>query len=270
MKFSNTAENLRRLSEVACFVLDMDGTFYLGNQLLEGSLEFFHRVRGVGKRILFLTNNSSRDGLYYAEKLERMGCPTSSKDIYTSGMATCQYVLRNYSKARVFLLGNEHLAGEFRRYGISLVEDDPQLVVVGYDTTLDYRKMCRVCDFVRAGLPYIATHPDFNCPVESGFEPDIGAIMAFIEASTGRKADRIIGKPYGDIVRGMLEMTSLPPEKLCICGDRLYTDIATGVNHGILSVCVLTGESSPEDIEASSVQPDLVFNRLSDMLTYIL
>lgn len=269
MSFVNSPAALARLKAVRCFVLDMDGTFYRGGELLPGSLDFFRTVKASGRRVLFLTNNSSRDGDYYVDKLRNMGCAVGDGDVYTSGMATCRYLNRVMPGRKVFLLGNRHLKSEFRKYGVPLSQDDPEIVVIGYDTTLDYDKLCKVCDFVRAGLPYIATHPDYNCPTERGFVPDIGAIIAFIQASTGRLPDYVVGKPNEGIVNGMLELTGMSSGELCICGDRLYTDIATGVNHGLLSVCVLTGEAAPGDIEASAVKPDLVFERLKDILAYI-
>lgn len=262
MSFTNRAEALARLEKVKCFVLDMDGTFYLDTEIIPGSLEFYHGMLNSGRKILFLTNNSSHDAEHYVERLRNMGVPVEPDMIYTSGMATAQYLNRAYPGAKVYLMGNEFLVREFERYGITMVEDDPDVVVTGFDTTLTYEKLVKTCDFIRAGLPYIATHPDYNCPTRTGFIPDLGAFMALIEASTGRKADYIVGKPYEEIVRGMLEKTGLTREELCICGDRLYTDIATGVNAGILSVCVLTGESSREDVEASSVKPDILVERL--------
>ena len=265
MSFVNSSENLERLKSVRCFVLDMDGTFYLGSRLLDGALDFYRAAKSSGRRILFLTNNSSRDGQHYVEKLHGMGCLVGEEEVYTSGMATCQYLNRVFAGKKVALLGNRYLKGEFRRYGVPLSTESPDIVVIGYDTTLNYEKLTRICNLVRSGIPYIATHPDFDCPVEGGFAPDIGAIIAFIEASTGRRPDIIIGKPYAEIVGGMLELTGLTADKLAICGDRLYTDIATGVNNGILSICVLTGEATPKDIEKSTVQPDLVFDRLGDM-----
>lgn len=269
MSFVNGQAALARLRAVRCFVLDMDGTFYRGGMLLDGSLGFYNTVRSSGRRVLFLTNNSSRDGDYYIDKLRNMGCSVSDGDVYTSGMATCRYLNHMMVGRRVFLLGNKYLKSEFRKYGVPLSQDNPDVVVVGYDTTLDYEKLCKVCELVRSGRPYIATHPDFNCPTESGFVPDVGAIIAFIQASTGRLPDYVVGKPNEGIVNGMLELTGMSTGELCICGDRLYTDIATGVNHGLLSICVLTGEATPEDIESSSVQPDLVFGRLADMLQYL-
>lgn len=269
MHFANTADMLRRLKSVHCFVLDMDGTFYLGNRLLEGSMDFYDSVKATGRRILFLTNNSSRDGDYYVEKLRNMGCPAETGDVYTSGMAACRYLKAALPGVKVFLLGNKYLRSEFTKYGIPLSQDNPGAVVIGYDTTLNYEKLCKVCALVRTGMPYVATHPDFNCPTPEGFVPDIGAIIAFIHASTGRMPDYVAGKPNEGIVNGMLELTHMGAGELCICGDRLYTDIATGVRHGLLSVCVLTGEATPEEIELSAVKPDLVFNRLADMIPYL-
>ena len=131
-----------------------------------------------------------------------MGLTVGREKVLTSGEATAAVLQEKYPGKRAFVLGNEFLLEEMREAGVTVDQTDPEIVVVGYDTTLDYKKMTAVCDFVRAGLPYIATHPDFNCPTETGFAPDIGAIMAFIEASTGRRADLVVGKPHTGIVRG--------------------------------------------------------------------
>ena len=142
-------------------------------------------------------------------------------------------------------------------------------MVIAYDTELDYEKMTAVCDFVRAGLPYIATHPDYNCPTETGFAPDIGAIIAFIKASTGREPQLIIGKPYSGIVKDALMVTGLQPDDLAMCGDRLYTDIATGVNFGMTSILVMSGETTWEDRAVSETKPTLTFDRLASMIPYL-
>jgi HAD superfamily hydrolase (TIGR01450 family) len=269
MSFSNSALALAMLKAVRCFVLDMDGTFYLGDRLLPGSLSFLVSVRASGKKAQFLTNNSSRDAEYYLQKLRNMGCAVEDGDVYTSGMAACQFLNRTLPGRKVFLLGNQYLRSEFRKYGVPMSHQQPEVVVIGFDTTLDYDKLSRVCALVRSGLPYIATHPDFNCPTPEGFVPDAGAIIAFIQASTGRVPDIIVGKPNKGIVQGMLELTGLSAQELCICGDRLYTDIATGVNNGILAVCVLSGEATQHDIAESPVKPDLVFAGLADMIRYL-
>ena len=253
------------LQDVKCFLLDMDGTFYLGGKLIEGSLSFIEKVVESGRDFLFLTNNSSHNANFYVEKLARMGLKVDRSKVLTSGEATADKINELYPGKRAFVLGNEYLIDELTENGVIVDQDNPEIVVAGYDTTLDYKKMTRVCDLVRAGLPYIATHPDFNCPTETGFIPDIGAIMAFIEASTGRRPDLVVGKPNTGIVEAVLRRTGLKCEELAMVGDRLYTDIETGLRSGMLSILVMSGETTEEMLAASETVPDLKFNRLADM-----
>ena len=265
-----TEEQLRAaLRKIKCFMLDMDGTFYLGNQLLEGSLDFLDAVEATGRKVLFLTNNSSRSADYYVEKLKRMNVREPFLNVLTSGQATARYCKANFAGKKAFLLGNHILAGEFEKMGVPVDNENPDYVVIAFDTELDYAKMTAVCDFVRAGLPYIATHPDYNCPTETGFIPDIGAIIAFIKASTGRVPELIIGKPYSGIVKDALMVTGLQADELAMCGDRLYTDIATGVNFGMTSILVMSGETTWEDREKSEIKPHLTFDRLASMIPYM-
>ena len=254
------------LSDVKCFLLDMDGTIYLGGQLIEGSLEFIDRVLATGRDYMFLTNNSSHNADFYVRKLAKMGLSVERSRVLTSGEATCEKLRALYPGKRAFVLGNEFLLAEFRQAGIPVDMENPEIVVIGFDTTLDYQKMQAVCDFVRAGLPYIATHPDFNCPTETGFMPDIGAIMAFIEASTGRRPDLIVGKPHTGIVEAVLKRTGLRVDELAMVGDRLYTDIETGLRTGMLSILVMSGETTEAMLAASPTKPDLKFGRLADMI----
>ena len=254
------------IQDVRCFLLDMDGTFYLGENLIPGSLDFIRRVEETGRDFLFLTNNSSHNADFYVQRLARMGLNVGREKVLTSGEATAAVLLEKYPGKRAFVLGNEFLLEEMREAGVTVDQTDPEIVVVGYDTTLDYKKMTAVCDFVRAGLPYIATHPDFNCPTETGFAPDIGAIMAFIEASTGRRADLVVGKPHTGIVRAALKRTGLKVGQLAMVGDRLYTDIETGLKSGMLSILVMSGETTPEMLAAYPNKPDLVFDRLAEMI----
>ena len=254
------------IQDVRCFLLDMDGTFYLGENLIPGSLDFIRRVEETGRDFLFLTNNSSHNADFYVQRLKRMGLNVGREKVLTSGEATAAVLKEKYPGKRAFVLGNEFLLEEMREAGVTVDQTDPEIVVVGYDTTLDYKKMTAVCDFVRAGLPYIATHPDFNCPTETGFAPDIGAIMAFIEASTGRRADLVVGKPHTGIVQAALRRTGLPVGQLAMVGDRLYTDIETGLKSGMLSILVMSGETTPEMLAAYPNKPDLVFDRLAEMI----
>lgn len=188
------------LDEVRCFALDMDGTIYLGEKWIDGAQAFLERIGASGRSYVFLTNNSSKNAEAYVEKLHRMGWDIGPEKIITSGQAAIFYLKRHFAGKRVFLLGNPLLQAEFVQAGIELEERMPDVVVVAFDTSLDYQKMCKVCDFVRAGLPYLATHPDYNCPTETGFIPDAGAIQAFIHASAFRYPDRIIGKPNRELL----------------------------------------------------------------------
>lgn len=253
------------IKDVKCFLLDMDGTFYLGERILPGSLDFIKAVEKSGRDFLFLTNNSSHNAGYYVQRLERMGLSVGPEKVLTSTQATAIKVGQLYPGKKAFVLGNDYMHAELEDGGIPIDPENPDIVIIGYDTTLDYKKMTRVCDLVRAGLPYIASHPDFNCPTETGFAPDIGAIIAFIEASAGRRPDLIVGKPHGGIVEAAVARTGLRPDQMAMVGDRLYTDVETGLRHGMLSILVLSGETTAEMAAASKTKPHLTFDRLSDM-----
>ncbi len=261
-------DNLR-LSTVRGFLLDMDGTFYLGDRLLEGALRFIDLLRQQGKAFLFLTNNSSKHRRQYAEKISRLGLPVGEEAVLTSGEATALYLRESHPAARIFLAGTPSLEEEFRQYGFQLVQSDPDLVVLGFDTTLTYLKLWTLCDLVRAGLPYIATHPDFNCPTENGYMPDVGAMIAFINASTGRLPDLVVGKPNRLIVEAAAVKMKLKVEQLAMIGDRLYTDIALGESSGITTILVLSGEARLEDLRDSPFKPDYIFDNLAGVAGWL-
>lgn len=254
------------LARISFFLLDMDGTFYLGDRLLPGAGAFMELLRTRGLDYLFLTNNSSRNRRAYAEKLEKMGIAVPAEKVFTSGEATAHYLRKRAPDAKLFLVGTPALHEEFKGFGFELSEADPDYVVLGFDTTLTYEKLWRLCDFVREGKPYIATHPDRNCPTENGFMPDAGAMMAFVEASTGRMPDQIIGKPYRWMIEAISEKVGVPLENLCMVGDRLYTDIALG-EHGVTTILLLSGETRAEDLPASPHQPDYVMQDLQELVS---
>lgn len=265
-----SGEEIReKLRPVRCFLLDMDGTFYLGNNLIEGSLDFLEALRATGRTARFLTNNSSRSASAYVRKLEKMGVPEEYRDVISSGHAAAHYCLQRFPEGRCFLMGNPDLRGELEAMGLNISDHDPDYVLLAFDTTLEYGRLCTACDLIRSGLPYIATHPDINCPTETGFIPDAGSFMALIEASTGRRPDVILGKPYAGIVEEALKRTGFGKGEMAMVGDRLYTDVATGVNHGLVGILVLSGETKREDLASSEVKPDLVFDRLSSMIPYL-
>ena len=257
------------ISGIRCFALDMDGTIYLGEQWIEGAREFLEAVRESGRTYVFLTNNSSKNPVVYVEKLARMGLFVNESQVITSGDATIYYIKKHYPGKKVFLLGNDMLKEQFKVEGIQLTDDTPDLVVTAFDTTLDYQKMCKVCDYVRAGLPYIATHPDYNCPTETGFIPDIGAIHAFIHASASRYPDHIIGKPNAEIVNYLVDRVGYGKDRIMMIGDRLYTDVAAGANNGLHTALVLSGEATLEDCDKSDVKPELIFDSVKDIIPYL-
>ncbi len=263
-------EVIARLRNVRCFLLDMDGTFYLGEKLLPGARDFLGYCENKNIEYLFLTNNSSKNAGDYVEKLHRLGVEVDRQKILTSGEATCSYLKKKLPGKRVFLAGTPALEEEFSQRGIHLVADgdDPEAVVLGFDTTLTYAKLWKLCDLVRAGLPYIATHPDFNCPTGHGFMPDIGAMIAFVAAATGRRPDVIVGKPYKPMMDAVLEKVDVPVGQIAMLGDRLYTDVAMGQT-GIMTVLVLSGETGLEEARNSEFQADLMADDLADLLKKI-
>ena len=262
-------QNHDALAKVRCFLLDMDGTFYLGEQLLEGALEFIDVLRLQGREFLFLTNNSSRDSQQYAAKIMRLGLDLTPEKVLTSGEATAMHVQSLKPAARVYVVGTSALENEFAGRGFVLTEEEPDFAILGFDTTLTYAKLWKLCDLVRAGIPYIATHPDYNCPTETGFMPDIGAMIAFVKASTGREPDLIVGKPNRLFVDKAAERVGIPVSEMCMIGDRLYTDIALGATAGIPTILVLSGETKADEVPASPFQPSYIFQDLGAVADHL-
>ena len=252
------------LVEKKGFLLDMDGTVYLGNRLIEGSDGFVNACRKGGKRLLFLTNNSSRDRSEYSRKLSGMGISAEPSEVLTSGEATAVYLADSTTYRRVYVLGTESLRAEFESSGFELESNDPEAVVVGFDMELTYDRLRRACYHIRNGVPFFATHPDINCPTEEGPIPDCGSILMAIEASTGLKP-KIIGKPHREMVDSALAKMKLDRSSVAMVGDRLYTDVAMGKDAGITSVLVLSGEATLEDVAESSYKPDVIVDRLADL-----
>ena len=256
------------LDKVKLFVLDMDGTFYLGDRRIDGALDFIHKVKETGRDFIFFTNNSSKNGSMYIEKLAAMDCPITKDRIMTSGDVTAAYLKSKYPGKKVYLVGTPALEAVFREEGICLTEEKPEVVVIGFDMTLTYEKLERACTYIREGAVFLATHKDINCPTETGFIPDCGAICAAITLSTG-VLPRYLGKPCRETLDMVLQRTGYNKDEIAIVGDRIYTDVATGVNNGALGILVLSGETKRADIAASEVQPDGVFESLKEMLEYL-
>ena len=267
MNFANP--NVEALKQKELYIFDMDGTIYLGFRAFPFAIRFIDHLRASGKRVLFFTNNASHTTEYYVKKLKDLGFNPTISEIMTSGDVTVEYLKRHRAGRSVYLVGTDELVENFRQSGIPMLagsEERADIVVTSFDTTLTYEKLDNACRFVRGGAEYLSTHPDFNCPTETGFIPDSGAIAAFVTASTG-KVPTYFGKPYKETVEMICEATGYTCAQMCIFGDRLYTDIAVGKRHGVTAVLVLSGETKLEDVEnaAEADRPDYVFDSLDDV-----
>lgn len=262
---------MNKIKEIKCFLLDMDGTIYLGDKLIDGAKDFLDKLDDNGIEYIFLTNNSSKDKEAYVSKLLRLGIKAVGEDVFSSGDATIRYLKKNTNYKKIFLLGTPPLIRSFEREGFDVIlekEKEIDCVVLGFDTTLTYEKLWAACDYVKE-VPYIATHPDFVCPLEDNKNmPDIGAMMAFINVATG-KEPIIIGKPYEHILNAIMDVYKYKKEDLAVVGDRLYTDIKMGSNLGIKSFLVFSGETSIEEYKESDIKADYVMESVEDIIKYL-
>lgn len=257
-------KDIAQLRQIENYLLDMDGTVYLGPRAIHGAAGFVRALREHGKRFLFFTNNPTKDASAYAAKLAGMGISVSPRDILTSGEATARYIAAQTPYQRVYAIGTPSFEAELRRAGLELNENKPDAVVLAFDTTLTYAKLERACLLLRAGLPYLATNPDRLCPTEYGYIPDCGATAALLEAATGR-APKYIGKPNAEMIAMGLEKLRARPENTAMVGDRLYTDMEMAYRAGTASVLVLSGETTREQLDAAERKPDYVFESVAEI-----
>ena len=241
------------------FLLDMDGTLYLGEQLFPGTLDFLRLVRERGGDYRYLTNNSSRSADHYVEKLGRLGIAAETGDFCTSVDAAIAYLRSHPTPGEIYVMGTASFRAQLRAAGLPVTErvgEGVSCLLLGYDTELNYRKLEDACLLLqRPELTYLATNPDWVCPTEWGYVPDCGSVAWMLEKATGR-APRFLGKPEPDMVHAAVAQALFRPEETLMIGDRLYTDIAAGVNAGVDTLLVLSGESTLEDI--GEVQPRFV------------
>ena len=261
--------NEKELFDRDLYLFDLDGTVYLGDRPFPYAVDLVHKLRADGKRVLFFTNNASRSADVYVRRLTDMGFAPLPGEILTSGDVTASFLTRHRRGQKVYLLGTPALRDTFVKAGIPLAdgtEKSVPIAVSSFDTTLTYDKLERICTYIRRGAEFLSTHPDFNCPAPDGFLPDCGAINALITASTGA-VPRYFGKPYADTVKAIAEFTGIGPDRMCVFGDRLYTDIALGKRAGILAVLVLSGETTPDMLEGLSDEqmPDLIYPSLREV-----
>ena len=269
MEYQNPPVELLRDKKL--YVFDMDGTIYLGKIVFDFAIRFIEHLRASGRRVLFFTNNASHSTEFYVEKLSRLGFSPRPEEIMSSADVTVAYLNTYHKEQSVYLVGTTQLAEQFRAGGIRLAtgkEESVDVVVSSFDTELTYEKLDDGCRLIRGGATYLCTHPDFNCPTDTGFMPDSGAIAALITASTG-VTPRYLGKPYPEVVEMIERVTGISREDTCIFGDRLYTDIALGSRNGVTSVLVLTGEGTLDDVAEMPVsdRPAFIFPSLDEVDT---
>ena len=251
---------MERLRNIKLFLFDMDGTLYLGDRLYDFTKALLSSIRQQGGRYLFMTNNSSKSVQAYIEKLEKLGITATKEDFITSSQATAWYLLKHHPGKTLYVCGTRSLKEELESYGFPITEDvdKTECIVMGFDTELTFQKLWDISFMLSTReLPYIATNPDYVCPTEFGSVPDCGSVCDMLYNATGKRPV-VIGKPEPLVPRLAMEKTGYTPEQTAVIGDRIYTDIKSGLNAGALSILVMSGETTQEILEASAEKPHIV------------
>ena len=265
-----TQQQREGLSQIKHVALDMDGTMYLGNTLFPFTKDFLTKMSNAGIGYSFLTNNPSKSVSDYLNKLSGLGIEADEENMYTTSLAAIDYIKTNYPDARkLFLLGTPSMISQFEKVGyISCADssdDKPDALVVAFDMTLEYSRLCRAAWWASQGIPYIATNPDRVCPTDQKVVlVDCGSICKCIEHATGRCPDITLGKPDPNMLKGIVERHGLKPEEVAMVGDRVYTDIAMARNAGAFGVLVLSGETTL-DMIPNSCPPDLIVRDIEEL-----
>ena len=261
------------LSRKRLFLLDMDGTLYIGDRLFPAAAPFLSQVRALGGRYVFMTNNSSRSVDAYIEKLDRLGIASAREDYLTSVDALIVHLQKGrYQDKLLYAFGTATFRQQLCQAGFSVtdrLEDGIAALVTGFDTELTFQKLEDACILLNRGVDFIATNPDWVCPTWYGFVPDCGSVCQMLTKATGREPV-FIGKPKPDMVYLAMEAAGAGPEETLLVGDRLYTDIACGVNAGIETALVLSGETSLEQARASDIHPTYIFDDIGTLSAALL
>ncbi len=266
-------EKVRRMKHVA---LDMDGTIYNGGTLFPFTIGFLDKMKELGIGYSFLTNNPSRSTSDYLGHLRDMGIAATKEEFYTSAQATIDYIRLHHPECkRLFILGTSSMIKEFEEAGFQSTADDaddePDAVVVGFDMSLVYSRLCRAAWWIDQKKLYIATNPDRVCPTDKPLVlVDCGSICSSLEHATGRRPDVVIGKPDPRMLNGIMEGNHLEAGEVAMVGDRIYTDILMAQRAKALSVLVLSGETTAEEAEALHPKPDLIMRDLAEFQEVIL
>ena len=257
------------LDGVEAVFLDLDGTIYLGGDLIPGALEFLERCDEKGVKRFFLSNNSSRSVNQYLKKLHDFGIPAEEKDVLLSTHDLLSWLAKN-DISQTWLIGTEGMREMLEERGIATNSETPEYVVLGYDTEINYEKISIASIHLHAGVPLVASHPDMVCPSPDGGLPDVGAYLAMLKVTTGVDPKHITGKPNAGMIMHKIEVLGLDPEKCAMVGDRLYTDIAMANRAGCVGVLVLSGEATLEDVaqldEGAEQMPTIIVNSVAELL----
>lgn len=257
------------LKKYNLFLFDMDGTLYLGDQLYDFTKELLDTIRVKGKRYLFMTNNSSKSVLDYVKKLEKLGIKATEEDFITSSQATAYYLKLHHKGQKLYVCGTNSLKEEFRKNGFEITEnlEEVDCIVMGFDTELTFKKLEDVSKLLltRDEIPYIATNPDYVCPTEFGSVPDCGSVCDMIYNATKRRP-LVIGKPEALMPQLAMQQHGYKKEETAVIGDRIYTDIKSGLNAGVMGILVMSGETTQEILDASEDKPHMVLQDAGEMI----
>lgn len=259
-----------QLAGIRHVALDMDGTIYLSNTIFPYTIDFLRKLDRLGITYSFLTNNPSKSLNDYLRKLDNMGIPASREKMYTTTVAMIDYIRKNYPESRkLFLLGTPSMISQFEEAGYISMPDSPEsvpdIVVVSFDLTLEYKRLCRAAWWISRGLPYLATNPDRVCPTdEQTVLVDCGSICKCLESATGRCPDVTLGKPDPNMLSGICAQKGLAPDQIAMVGDRIYTDIEMALRAGAFGVLVLSGETTIETAKAAPRQPSLICRNVAE------
>ena len=257
------------LKSIQLYLFDMDGTLYLGDRLFDFTRELLDTLKATGRRYLFMTNNSSKSVEDYIKKLKKLGIPADKEDFITSSQATAWYLQKHHPGKTLYVCGTRSLQQELQQAGFTVTEDveRTQCIVMGFDTELTFRKLHDVCYLLstRGDIPYMATNPDDVCPTEFGRVPDCGSVCDMVFNATGKRPV-VIGKPSSLMPELAMEKTGFSKEETAVVGDRIYTDVKSGLNAGIAGILVMSGETTRKILEESPDKPDLVLEDASEIM----
>jgi NagD protein len=250
------------------YIFDLDGTVYLGDQLLPTSYETITRLRELDKRTVFLSNNPTHFRADQAARLTRLGLPTPAEDVINSSVVMVNFLQHHLPDARLFVIGEEPLQTELRRAGFELTRDANRtdVVIASFDRTFDYEKLQIAFDAIRAGARFFATNGDRYCPVPGGGQPDAAAIIAAVEACTNTKIEAVVGKPSHYMAEAILDLIKLPAGNCLMIGDRLETDVLMGLSAGMGAALTLTGATTEQMLAESGITPTYVVSQLAQLL----